>query len=430
MYADSNMSSSDNSTMPPWPWSFSCFVNDSRDSVSEVAWLVQQSVDFDTVSNGHAIAAILLLLFLTALPWNLFVICAIIKKRIYSQPFIMLMLNLAIVNFLLCVIKMPLGIISGITGEFIFGESDYARCGVCKMSGISNLILYTVSILTLFLMSIDRFLYLKRPLKYGSIVTPRRMLATISAVWVLCIVVSLPPLAGFGDIKFSYSAVTCGISIVGRTHIGPNYIFLVLLTAVLLIPVITLFVMYAWMLYIIGSHVNKRSNRTIGKKEVTNGSKLEPRIDSAGKSDASNGNELDIGIKSAQRKEVTNGGKLDSGINPARKKEAANGSRLDLRIISAWSHASVQLQLVKVFGVIFTANLVTWFPAIIFVAIGAALEASGDQTPVVFYTITYLCFLSSVLIHPILQGCLIREIRMSLSKCHVCKMEVTACCKN
>ena len=176
---------------------FSCLIEFSNDSLSEFYWIVNPDDLELATGNSYAIAVILSLFLLLGLPWNLFVVCAIIKKCLYSQPIIMLMLNL-----LLYILVMLFNIISGIAGEYVFGETDLVRCRVCQ-TGVALIILPFVSVHTLCLMSIDRFIYLKRPLRYAEIVTPRRTLAAIISAWLLCIAISIPPLVGFGEIRFN-----------------------------------------------------------------------------------------------------------------------------------------------------------------------------------------------------------------------------------
>ena len=186
-------------------FNFSCLRNVSQDSITEISWIVDHpdDPDFDTRGNGYATAVIVSLIFLTGLPWNLFVICTIVRKKLYSNPTIMLLLNLAIANLLLCLLVLPFNIITGFSGEYLFGNSDTVWCHVCQ-AGVLVIVLPMVSVHTITLMSVDRFIYLKRPLKYSVLITPNRMLAAIVIIWVICTAISLPPLFGFGAIVYSH----------------------------------------------------------------------------------------------------------------------------------------------------------------------------------------------------------------------------------
>jgi hypothetical protein len=352
-------------------FTFSCFVDASNSSVSDFAWTVDHpsDPDVDNIGNGYAVAVLLILFFLLGVPWNLLVICSIIKRKIYTQPIIMLMLNLAVTNLLICLLIMPFIIASGIEGEYTMGETDQIRCRVCQ-TGVLNIILPWVSVHTLALMAVDRFIYLKKPLKYTSIVTPKRTITALVIVWALCCVLGVPPLFGFGEIKFSYTVAACVPFIVESTPIAPNYYYIMLLTIVALIPILTLFTLYVWIVCIIRNSLARK-------------------------------------IKSS----------MSLGSTSKMKENK-----------SSQDYKSTQLRLVWLFGAIFTGNIITWLPMVGLVLSAAALGAGNIHT--VVYSITYLSFLSETVIHPILQSCLIRDIKLVISGYFApLKRTCAVCCK-
>ena len=225
------------------------------------------------------------------------------------------------------------------------------RCRVCQ-TGIMAIILPWISIHTLCLMSIDRFIYLKRPLEYTQIVTPKRMLVTIISTWILCTLIALPPLFGFGEIKFSYTVATCTPLVVESTHIAPNHFYTLLLLVDISVPIIALFTMYIWIMCIARSSFVRRKKR------------------------------------------VTLNGSMEKGA-----------------IVK--QHSKSQLRMVRLFSAIFIANLLTWLPMIVLVLTGASLGAK--RIPTLVFSIAYLSYLAETVIHPILQACLIREIRLIIS---------------
>ena len=294
-----------------------------------------------------------MLIFLISVPWNLFVIVAIIVKKLYSQPVILPLLNLAITSLVLSVIVMPLNIVSGIAGEFIFGESDAVRCGVCRL-GIALIILPWVSIHTLSLMSIDRFLYIQKPMRYSAIMTPCRMLAILVALWVICIALGLPPMFGYSEVIFSFEVAMCAPFVV-RENSRSSYIYLLFLIIEVTIPIVVLFVMYIWTVIIV-----KRSQRRV--KEMKSA----------------------LLVRSASQKRPKG------------------------------RHSKRQLSMVNVVGAVFIANGVTWFPAII---VGFAAVAVGLEKMYPFlFAIVYLTFLAQTMVQPILEACLLRGIRDIITK--------------
>ena len=73
-----------------------------------LSWETNQTQDLlDTLKViGPINAAFMLLFFLVGVPWNLLVIGVIVKKKLFTRPSVMLMLNLAIVNLLVCLLVM------------------------------------------------------------------------------------------------------------------------------------------------------------------------------------------------------------------------------------------------------------------------------------------------------------------------------------
>ena len=360
---------------------FTCLINVSDDSVFDFAWVVDLPTDpsgNNLTAVGYSIAVIVTLFFLIGVPWNLFVICTIVRKKLYSNPTIMSLLNLAITNLLFGLLVMPFNIITGFSGEYLFGSTDKVRCHVCQ-TGILLVVLPWVSIYTTTLMSIDRFIYLKRPMKYSTLITPKRMLIVIVIIWILCIIVSLPPLFGFGEVKFSYQVSTCAPFVVGMTHVAPNYFYIVFLTAILLIPLICLFVMYISVVVIIRKSILAKYQRSVAINQDAQGAENLTSI--------------------------------------ANQKKAA------------------QLRLARLFAAIFTANLITWLPITVLALTGAI--GGTEHIPNFMYTSAYLSFLSETVIHPVLESALIREVRMIISgylkywkekmKCCQCKRETIAC---
>ena len=63
---------------------------------------------------GYMNAAVALLFMIIGIPWNGLVIAVILRKKMFSRPSGMLLLNLAIADLLLCLLHMPIAVIAGI----------------------------------------------------------------------------------------------------------------------------------------------------------------------------------------------------------------------------------------------------------------------------------------------------------------------------
>ena len=149
----------------------------------------------------------LFLFFIIGLPWNALVIGIIFRKNLFTRPSVMLMLSLAISNFLTCLLAMPFLLVVSLLAKSNsyrdrFITDDFMIFNKICQASFLYVWFQAVSIFTVAMMSLDRVIYLKKPLTYEGIVTPWRMLIAILIVWIVSIGVSLPPLVDIS--MFSY----------------------------------------------------------------------------------------------------------------------------------------------------------------------------------------------------------------------------------
>ena len=154
------------------------------------------------IEIGYINAAVSLLFMIIGIPWNGLVIAVILRKKMFSRPSGMLLLNLAIADILQCLLHMPMPVVAGI-GSYRDATGFH---GVCQAAAISLVLSLLVVVYTVAFMSVDRAVYLKKPLTYDDIITSWRMLAIL---WIFCIVISLLPLLGFGSADYYVGIFTC-----------------------------------------------------------------------------------------------------------------------------------------------------------------------------------------------------------------------------
>jgi len=253
---------------------------------------------------------------------------AIVRRKLYKQLTIVLLLHLTVIDLLLCVLVMPFNIIVGFAGEYFLGNSDYTRCQVCQTGTIftvlSFLSLYSVSFI-----SLDRFLFIVKPLKYSKIVTIRTTLALITATWVLCIITSIFPAAGIGKIEFADRTALCTLNCPKNNG---NMAYFVILSVVALPPLATLLITNSWLVCIIQKHIRKLYNTSLSNDETLK--KLRKRL----------------------REE----------------------------------HNQKQLNLIRVFGTLFIANICTWLPILSISLSCLVVQEDMESIPLGYVTFSYL----------------------------------------
>ena len=306
------------------------------------------------VNNGYVIGAFSLLFLIIGLPWNALVIGIILKKKLFTRPTYMLMLNLAIANLLVCVLVLPLSVATGFGGKDVFKDSQAIE-RVCQ-TAVFLILFPLVSTNTVTLIAIDRLVYIKRPLSYHSIVTPWRMLVVIVVVWVLCIGLSIPALALSTFLYFPIiQACTADFSPGDLEFLIPVIVecgFVVLLQ----------WVVCVWMICIARKQLKKRLFSKLS--QVARFRRV-------------------YGVTTQEL--------------PQNRKNTALVQK---------EYKKSQLHLVKVFVAIFAASTVTLF---LVGALVIIVPICGDLPPLL-YPPPHLLYLSRAIVHPILEAVMTKEI--------------------
>ncbi|KAL4119919.1 hypothetical protein QTP88_012673 [Uroleucon formosanum] len=95
-------------------------------------------------------------------------------------------MSLAVTDLMVAVLVMPVGILTLVKGEFPFAPV-YCLAWICL-----DVLFCTASIMHLCTISVDRYLSLRYPMKFGRNKTRRRVILKIVFVWLLSIAMSLP----------------------------------------------------------------------------------------------------------------------------------------------------------------------------------------------------------------------------------------------
>lgn len=185
---------------------------------------------------GVAGTTTLFLVFAVGVPLNLYLLAAISWKKLYEQPTYVLLLNLGAADLLTCLVPVLLGFVTGVRREISFGASDFVRCQVCKVSAAYVLLTFAQSFTILFL-SLERFLFFLAPLRHRRITLVHTKMAVL-IIWLMALVLTLPPLFGYGDLIF---AMWCGYVFISHPHVRRSVGYLIV-CALLGVAVLSLLV--------------------------------------------------------------------------------------------------------------------------------------------------------------------------------------------
>ncbi|XP_055874248.1 alpha-2C adrenergic receptor-like [Biomphalaria glabrata] len=178
-FFDPNDSSWDNDTffdstqVPPLPWWMSSYP-------SGYTW--------PHIIIGAIIITIIILMIIIG---NFLVIWAILHDRTLKTTQNLFIMSLAFADFFLGMIVIPFSLTNELMGYWIFGVIW------CELYKAIDILLCTASIMSLCLISLDRYWSITRAVHYARQRTRKRAAIMIFTVWFISAVVSIPPLIGW-----------------------------------------------------------------------------------------------------------------------------------------------------------------------------------------------------------------------------------------
>jgi len=353
---------------------FSCVDPElSRTNVMEEVWMLGSN------ETGHEIAvfagAVMQTLFVTVgVPWNFVVLVAILMSKLYKKSTYILLLNLVVADTLVYIFVLPFNIHSSFNLGFTIGNSDFVRCGFCHAVVTVILALVYISLFTLAVMSMDRFIYIKWPLHYNRYITTKKTLISLSAVWLLCLAVAVLPSLGIGEIKFSNIVSSCSLLTRGHGRYVENNKFIIILVVLGLFPFCTTVICNVWIVVIVYKTAHGKFNKKVETNKTFNRS-------------------------STIRRNTERKIKLD--------------------------YQKQQMHLVRLFGALFVATFFTWVPTIVIALVSVSI--GYEKIPYYLNIVQYVAYVSQPAIHPMLETCIDAKLRASVVKLWHCLYQGIKC---
>lgn len=312
----------------------------------------------DTEIGAVVVGVLIFLFFLTASIWNLFIIITFfVKNSLLTEPANIFLLNVAITDLLICLTTMVFSFVTAFAQEFVFGSDDVTRCAVCDMSGFFLVFLVFVSLHLLMALSIDRFILLSRPLRYKRLMNRWKAILICVIIYIVCFIMGVLPLLGFfGEIEFNSRFASC----VPRFTPNSNFYYVAFVAVEALIPIIVLAITNVWTYRLVSKFLKRNFRRRSTYNRRGTGDKT----------------------------------KEDN------------------------KHQKQQKQLVKVFGALFIANIISYTPTILTIFLFAALTIKdlADIIPSELYIIGFVSYLTSAVLHPIVESFFVKELRYQVNR--------------
>ena len=163
-----------------------------------------------------------------------FTFCHLKKLK---EPSVLFFTNFVFANLLMTIVVMPSIIASAAAGEWVFGRTPEEKNGTCQFVGFVFYYTGFLTILTLAVISVDRFLFIVEPVIHERFMKTWVALIILICVWILSCLINIPPYFGLGEYKFLSDIALCGIIWSGQI----NYLiyFCILTSIVIMIILIT-----------------------------------------------------------------------------------------------------------------------------------------------------------------------------------------------
>ena len=150
---------------------------------------------------------------------NLFVlIFTFCHPRSLKQPSIIFLTNFLLVNLMMATLVMPCVIITGIFGEWIFGGTPEEKNVTCQFFGFVLVYALQLIIMTLTVISVDRFYFIAKPLLYKRVMNTSVAVVVVTSVWIISFLMHVSPFLGLGKYRFLESLGTCGFLSYGQRN--------------------------------------------------------------------------------------------------------------------------------------------------------------------------------------------------------------------
>ncbi|KAJ8001190.1 hypothetical protein DPEC_G00188720 [Dallia pectoralis] len=140
-----------------------------------------------------AVGVLLSLFILVAIVGNILVILSVFCNRHLQTVTNFFIVNLAMADLLLSTIVLPFSASLEVLGCWVFGRL------FCNIWAAVDVLCCTASIMSLCVISIDRYIGVKHCLKYPAIMTERRAAVILVLVWLSSMVISIGPLLGWKE---------------------------------------------------------------------------------------------------------------------------------------------------------------------------------------------------------------------------------------
>ncbi|MBN3316331.1 ADA1D protein, partial [Atractosteus spatula] len=333
------------------------------------------SMELTLDSPAIGIGVFLSVFILFAIVGNILVILSVVCNKHLQTVTNYFIINLAIADLLLSTIVLPFSASLEVLGCWVFGRI------FCNIWAAVDVLCCTASIMSLCVISIDRYIGVKHSLKYPTIMTEKKAVVILIVVWVSSMVISIGPLLGWKEPPPTDESI-CSITE------EPGYALFSSLFSFYL-PLMVILVMY-FRVYIVARRTTK--NLEAGVKKERNKS-------------------VEVVLRIHCRSV------LEEAAASAKSKSHPFRSSLSVRLLKF----SREKKAAKTLAIVVGVFILCWLPFFLILPLGSFFPAL-KPSKVVFKVIFWLGYFNSC-VNPIIYPCSSKEfkrafIRLLKCQCH------------
>lgn len=141
-----------------------------------------------TLAESALIGLFLAIIIFTAIVGNVLVCAAVFTDRHLKRTSNYYIVSLGVADLLVALMVMTFAVVNDISGRWHFGQT------FCSIWISSDVMCSTASILNLCVISLDRYIHIRDPLRYDRWMTTRKAVLIILAVWCCSALISFLPI--------------------------------------------------------------------------------------------------------------------------------------------------------------------------------------------------------------------------------------------
>ncbi|XP_076343617.1 melatonin receptor pdcr-1-like [Tachypleus tridentatus] len=165
---------------------------------------IELSNEESVITAGRIIEAVVILLVcLLVIGSNVMALATILTSPAQKEAMDYYILSLITADLLCGVLIIPLSVYPAIMREWIYGDF------LCRVTGFVELTLWSVTTYTFMWIAVDRYLAIRKPLRYDTIQTKTRCQCWMVFTWLTSIFLCCPPLLGLPKGLFYRDGLVC-----------------------------------------------------------------------------------------------------------------------------------------------------------------------------------------------------------------------------